>query len=190
MNRNRTPRAFLSISSLLQNDYDIIHLHTPIAAFLGRIAGRLKKVPKIIYTAHGFYFHDGMRFEKRLLFKSMELAACRLATDYLFCQSAEDTMTALKDGFINPDRIVHIGNGVDLERFKPDLDKYRAVRKKLKIPPDAVVVTFVGRMVKEKGILELLEAFRILSTLLRYSQIYRCSTQFYLPLRLYRLRLS
>jgi len=38
---------------------DLVHLHTPMAAALGRIAGKLAGVPRIIYTAHGFYFHQG-----------------------------------------------------------------------------------------------------------------------------------
>src|SRR5699024_6317754 len=39
---------------------DIVHVHTPVAGVLARIAAKIAKVPNIIYTAHGFYFHDGM----------------------------------------------------------------------------------------------------------------------------------
>jgi len=166
--RNINPLNLLmasrSIHALLsRNNYDIIHLHTPIAAFIGRIIGRLHRVPYIIYTAHGFYFHENMRIDKRLIFKSIELVTCRSATDYLFCQSVEDTMTAIRERFINPERILHIGNGVDLKRFRPDIETSSIVRRELGIPVDAVVITFIGRMVKEKGVLELLDAFRTIS---------------------------
>ncbi|MEG9536253.1 MAG: glycosyltransferase, partial [Staphylococcus saprophyticus] len=39
---------------------DIVHVHTPVAGVLARIAAKIAKVPNIIYTAHGFYFHEGM----------------------------------------------------------------------------------------------------------------------------------
>jgi len=40
--------------------YDIVHVHTPLASALGRIAAKLAHIPIIIYTAHGFYFHENM----------------------------------------------------------------------------------------------------------------------------------
>lgn len=48
-----------------QESFDVVHVHTPIAAFLGRIAAFFARVPFVVYTAHGFYFHDEMPFLKR-----------------------------------------------------------------------------------------------------------------------------
>ena len=48
-----------------QESFDVVHVHTPIAAFLGRIAAFFAGVPFVVYTAHGFYFHDEMPFLKR-----------------------------------------------------------------------------------------------------------------------------
>ena len=38
--------------------FDVVHVHTPVAALIGRVAARIAGVPTVVYTAHGFYFHD------------------------------------------------------------------------------------------------------------------------------------
>jgi len=155
-------RAVTSINALLkENQYDIVHVHTPIAAFIGRLVAKMRKVPHVIYTAHGFYFHENMKPIKRAFYKSLEHFACKTSTDYLFCQSIEDTVLASRSKFIDPQRIVHIGNGVDIERFKPDIETSSIVRRELNIQPDTPVISFIGRMVREKGIFDLIEAFRL-----------------------------
>ncbi len=40
--------------------FDMVHVHTPVAAFIGRFAAWRARVPKIVYTAHGFYYHERM----------------------------------------------------------------------------------------------------------------------------------
>ena len=52
--------------------YDVVHVHTPVASIVGRIAARFAGVPLIIYTAHGFYFHDNMHFLFRHFIVSLE----------------------------------------------------------------------------------------------------------------------
>lgn len=143
---------------------DIVHVHTPIAAVLGRIAAKLAKVPNIIYTAHGFYFHENMRWYVYKLFLNIEKYIGRYFTDYIFTQSEEDKQTAIKYNFMkDKSKIICIGNGVDINKeFNPkyicksNIDK---LYKELDITKDDIVVSFVGRLVKEKGIIELLEAF-------------------------------
>ena len=147
---------------LLQERFDIIHVHTPVAAILGRVAGRLARVPLIVYTAHGFYFHDRMPTWTRQTFFWIEKLAGKYCTDLLFVQSQEDYEMAVRSAFLPAERIVHIGNGVNLKRFasaEPEKRKSRN-RNLMGISERAKVIGFVGRIVAEKGILELLEAFR------------------------------
>ena len=56
--------TYLLYKFLRQNSFDIVHVHTPIAAMIGRLAAFCAKTPLIIYTAHGFYFLDNMGFFK------------------------------------------------------------------------------------------------------------------------------
>ena len=54
-------RAYRTLVVLLRKEkVDIIHVHTPVAAAVGRLAARRMKVSKVVYTAHGFYFHEDM----------------------------------------------------------------------------------------------------------------------------------
>lgn len=136
--------------------FDVVHVHTPVAAVLGRVAAKLARVPVIIYTAHGFYFHELMPPWKRRLIIWVERLLGKCCTDMLFTQSAEDLQTAIHEKIINPDSAVWISNGVDLRVFngltKPDL------RKELGLHPEDKVVGFIGRLVREKGVNELIKA--------------------------------
>jgi len=152
--------VFLLRRLMKRERYDIVHAHTPVAALLGRIAARLARVPIVVYTAHGFYFHERMRPLARRFFEALERAGGRLS-DFVFTQSGEDRDAAIKLGIVDENQVLHIGNGVDLSRFDPDRLRGRrdAIRDSLGIPLGALVVCAVGRLVREKGYRELVAAF-------------------------------
>ena len=143
--------------------YDVVHVHTPVASFIGRIAARFAGVPLIVYTAHGFYFHDDMHFLLRQFVVLLEKIS-GFFTDLLLCQSLEDAESAFRLSILSGDKIYAIGNGVDTSKFDPNLypDK-NVLRKRNNLPVDSFVVTFIGRHVLEKGIQEFLIAVTQLS---------------------------
>ena len=98
---------------------DIVHTHTPKAAFLGQVAARVARVPIRINTVHGFYYFAEPPGFKRWVFKTLEIRACRLAT-YVLSQSREDVDLAIREGLIPAEKLQWLGNGVDLERFNTD----------------------------------------------------------------------
>ncbi|HLQ82378.1 MAG TPA: glycosyltransferase family 4 protein [Pseudogracilibacillus sp.] len=142
---------------------DIVHVHTPIAAILGRVAAKLARVPTIIYTAHGFYFHESMSKLTYNFFYWIEKLAAKFLTDYIFTQSQEDGDLAINKKFLPSGRITVISNGVDVtQKFNPRKianEKKIALKNELGIKETDKVITFIGRLVKEKGIFELLESF-------------------------------
>jgi glycosyltransferase involved in cell wall biosynthesis len=145
---------------LRSEQFDIIHVHTPIASLIGRFAAFLARVPIRIYTAHGFYFHDDMPRMQRRFHIALEKVGAWFG-DFVFTQSEEDRQTAIREKISRPDRILTIGNGVNLERFDPakvtDAEIMR-LREEFAIPPGAKVIGMMGRLVREKGYFEYFEA--------------------------------
>ena len=148
----------------------LVNTHSPVAAAVGRVAAWLAGTPLVIYTVHGFYFHDDMPWWKRKMFVTMEWLLGGITSDFMFV-SDEDRNTAVKEGIArDPKRATTIYNGVDLTAY-PDkqsasrLAVAHELRQQLDIPQDAQVVGIVGRIVREKGYFEFAEmARRITST--------------------------
>lgn len=106
-----------------QNHYDVVHVHTPIAAFVTRYALRRlapAERPVVIYTAHGFHFYKGQAALPHRVYRTMERAAARW-TDYLVTINEEDYRAARDFGTIDPERVRLIpGIGVDVTRYAQD----------------------------------------------------------------------
>lgn len=161
-------KSIISLYKLIRKEkYDIVHVHTPVAALLGRIAARLAGTKNIIYTAHGFYFHEEMSKKKYSFFFRVEKLAAKWLTDWLLLQSIEDYNLAIRSKFKKEEKTIHISNGVDIwNKFNPALkDSYevKALRKDLGFTDNEVVFSFIGRLVREKGIFELIEAFKTIN---------------------------
>lgn len=139
--------------------FDIVHVHTPVAAALGRVAAWAARVPVVICTAHGFYFHEHMPGLIRQPLVWLEKLLCRM-THLVFTQSYEDAVTAVREGICPQEKVLWIGNGVDVGRFAYE-PSYNGFRESLGLSAQDKVVGFVGRIVEEKGVLELIEAMQL-----------------------------
>lgn len=109
--------------AIAQQDYDIVHVHTPVAAFVTRYALnnlRQQGRPKVIYTAHGFHFYRGGKPLKNLSFLALEKLAGRW-TDYLVVINREDEEAAKRYGLVPAERVCYTpGIGVDTDYYSPD----------------------------------------------------------------------
>jgi glycosyltransferase involved in cell wall biosynthesis len=133
-------------------DYDIVHVHTPIAAFLTRLVVRgmpRQRRPHVAYTAHGFHFHKGGHPVTNRLFLTMEQVGGRW-TDRLVVINQEDRDAALRHHVVPARKLLFMpGIGVDTAHYDPEAvpaDQVAAVRAGLGIPPDAPVFVVVGEL--------------------------------------------
>ncbi|MBN1164006.1 MAG: glycosyltransferase family 4 protein [Candidatus Krumholzibacteriota bacterium] len=151
--------SLLRLIRLIRRErFQVVHAHTPVAGLIGRTAARIAGVPLIVYTAHGFYFHGGMKGPVRKIFFTLEKLGGWMS-DLIFVQSGEDWREALNEGLAPPEKLIHIGNGVDPALFgrKRYMDEVAALRKEFDLR-DGPAVGFIGRMVREKGVLEFARA--------------------------------
>jgi glycosyltransferase involved in cell wall biosynthesis len=100
-----------------ENRYDIIHVHTPAAAFLTRAAARNTKQGLIVYTAHGFHFYKGAPKRNWLIYFPVEKLARRW-TDILVTINHEDYENAQKLGYEPGKSLVYThGVGINIDEF-------------------------------------------------------------------------
>jgi len=121
----------------------------------------------VVYTVHGFYFHEYMPFWKRWIFLGMEWFLGRI-TDVLFTQSEEDAATARRFNLCRGGVVAAIQNGVSPELFHPspnDIERSQ-IRFENGASVDTCVIAVVGRLVAEKGYRELLVAMEELDAIL------------------------
>jgi glycosyltransferase involved in cell wall biosynthesis len=149
------------VNLIRKQQYDLVHVHTPIAAVLGRVAAKIAGVKRIVYTSHGLPFHDRSSLKEYTLYSNVEKFAA-LLTDLILSQNHEDIATAKKLGLCPPEKIAYLGNGVDIDRFKRDrLDPIHQtqLRKSLGIPDTAdLIIGTIGRLTRKKGCGYLIEA--------------------------------
>jgi glycosyltransferase involved in cell wall biosynthesis len=105
---------------VIREKYDLVHVHTPVAAFVTRYAlkdlrDRLQL--KVIYTAHGFHFYKGGNPVKNTAFINLEKLAGNW-TNHLVTINHEDKAAALHHGLVSPQNIHYMpGIGVDLKYY-------------------------------------------------------------------------
>ena len=141
------------ISVLRKEKPQMVHSMTPKAGMICMVAAWLTRVPVRIHTFTGLVWPTATGMKRKIL----------MMTDWLTCACAthvipegQGVLSDLKNGGITkkPMKVLGYGNvmGVDMERFSPE-------RFSVKKDADVFTFVFVGRIVGDKGINELVEAF-------------------------------
>ena len=149
-------RAYKAVYDFLKREhYDLVHAHMPISGLIGRAAARAAGVPRIAYTCHGFLFNQPGPWWRRTLALQLERAAGRI-TDIFLTVSEEEAEDARRLGIHADPKPVF--NGRDPNHFHPDPEARRRLRAELGAAPDDCVIISVSRLVRHKGLPELLRA--------------------------------
>lgn len=143
--------AFREIKRLLDiKKYDVLHTHTPVASAISRLAAK-RKPTKVIYTAHGFHFHQGSSMFSWLGYYNLERHLAG-STDTLIVINNEDYLQATrkKMKFQNVYRVN--GVGVDTEKFNPSNNESKKdLRLKLGLHPNDFVLFYAAELNANKN---------------------------------------
>ena len=153
---------------------DIVTGHTPKGALLAMVAAYIMRVPKRIYFRHGLVYETSTGLKRKLLI-SMDRLAAKLATK-IVCVSPSVYKRSLEDGLNKKTKQIVLlkgtCNGIDIRRFDKSNIRQELLlelKSQLGIAEASFVIGFTGRLVRDKGIIELIDAFTILKE--KYSNI-------------------
>lgn len=156
-------RALRELVAILRRErFHLVHTHTPKGGVIGRLAGRLAGVPRVVNTVHGLYATRDDAWTRKAPVLAVEWLAARFSDLELY-QSGEDLAWSRRLRLVRRGRSGLLGNGVDLSHFDPTgvaPERLAALRKELGIGEGTLVVGTVGRLVTEKGYRELSLAAR------------------------------
>ena len=135
-----------------ENNYDIVHCHTPIAAACTRLACqklRKRNKVKVIYTAHGFHFYKGAPIQNWIIFYPIE-KICAYFTDVLITINQEDYELAQKK--MKAKKVEYVpGVGIDVDKFKNTVVDRTEKRREIGVPEDCFLLMSVGELNENKN---------------------------------------
>jgi len=156
-------RSLKQLTKLMKkNNFSLVHVHTPMAAFLGRLAARLTRIKPVLYTAHGFHFFKGAPWYYWAFIYPAEYIAGKW-TDGLIVINQEDYTNAQRMRF-QPKKnlfLVHGGVGVDLKQIiEFSLIDNSDIRKELGISNKDIVISCIAELIPRKNHIFLLKAWQ------------------------------
>ncbi len=154
-------RAVGQLRELLRREnYDVISIHTSLAAFFTRLAVMTSGCyPLVMNTVHGYLFDDDTRWLKRNLLLWAEKLTTP-STDLLLTMNNQDTRIAQKNHLCRGDIIQIDGMGVNFSRFSPaDEQQRKTARRRFGIPENAFVLVYAAEFSGRKNQSMLIRAF-------------------------------
>lgn len=144
-------RAYKQLKSLIKNGkFDLIHCHTPTVSMLTRLASKKarKKGSVVMYTCHGFHFHNAAPKKNWLMYYPIEKYLSRYC-DYLVTINNEDFNRAKTFHCKNVRYIPSVG--VDINKIKKLKVDRQEKRKEIGVPNDKILIISAGELIERKN---------------------------------------
>lgn len=147
-------KALRQLRRLMKTEkFELVHCHTPIAGAIARVVAAPYRVGggtrcRVIYTSHGFYFHEGSGKKSWILYYSIE-KFMSLFSDAIITINEEDYKNAKK---MFCKKVYHInGVGFDASKYRDVIVNKNEYRQVLGVPPDALMILAVGELSDRKN---------------------------------------
>lgn len=149
-------KAIKELKKIIEEEnYDIIHCHTPMGSVVARLAARhaRKNGTRVIYTAHGFHFYKGAPLINWLLFYPVEKYLVKY-TDTLITINKEDYELAKNKFGRKCKNIEYVpGVGIDTKKFDISISKKEKLelKEKIGLKNNDYILACVARLDKNKN---------------------------------------
>lgn len=151
------------VKLMKENEYELVHVHTPVGSILGRLAAKFTNTKNIVYTAHGFHFYKGAPMKNWIIYYSIEKIMARY-TDALITINEEDYITSKKNFKTRCKNGIFKVNGVgiDLNKYKMNEDVDLEFKKSLGLEKTDFVITIVAELIKRKNHSQIIESMEVI----------------------------
>lgn len=148
-----------------KNKFDIVHSTTPKAGLLAAIAGFVVNVPLRFHTWTGQPWVTLEGVKRWVIKLSDKLIGCLCTRCYADSPSQRQFLIDEKVISGNKIRVINKGSlsGVNLDKFNPERftpEQRESLKDQIGVPPNSIIITLIGRINRDKGVLELISAFR------------------------------
>lgn len=144
-------RCYKQLKKIInENHFDLIHVHTPTVSILTRLAARRarKNGTTVMYTCHGFHFHNAAPKKNWMIFYPMERLMSRFC-DYIVTINKEDFNRAKTFHTSNVRYIPGVGVNINrIHHCKVDKNVYKC---EIGVPKDCVLILSIGEMIERKN---------------------------------------
>lgn len=148
--------------SFKKEKFQMVHIHTPVAGFLARLAARAARIQAVIYSAHGFHFFKGGPLLYWLIYYSAERLAARW-THYLITTNLEDHH-CVRNFPVKKEVIYIRGVGLDTSKFNLSNEAVtrQRMRSELGLKDGELAVLCVAELNRNKNQIQLIQAVRVM----------------------------
>lgn len=153
-------KGFFQIRKILRDEkFDIVHTHTSVGGFLGRIAAKLERISIVIWSTHGWaYNYPRGTWLNRRIFLALEKFLDYFTDHYLaVCEKMKNVGIKMNIGIEGKYTVIHYG----IETWKYHINERNTIRMELGLSNGSVVVGMAGRFEQQKGIDLFLQAAQV-----------------------------